>query len=497
MAKKKNYSLIESNNELIKELAEVEWLKQPWVYTLICGDFSPMQTNLLLQLTKSLQERINDYLSKKSSGINEGQLSLFTEEETVTGAKDFEIELSSLGIRADNYDDFEKACAMMSRMNISYSIVDEKNNLKKVYTSPFSRIEIPKLTDKKYNYKGNAGKEGRRAGIVTVTMLSKNIRDLFSMKMGYVNFISNISTIAHRKHTPRLYIYLQRWKNNGSKSVSYMELKEYLGVIEYNSKGDMKDKYPKFSVFCLNVLDKVKEDMEELAKNGLIDIYFDYRPIYKNGKKRGNPQDILFEIMQSGMGKKKSLNIATFKEGMDIQDYLNAEFNIARMDSTDLMKKVTNEMMAGFKSEVYMLSEKIEKYKPQNIKGYALTILRRYIETHAPMVEEIKEPNKVQNTPTLEDKKSKAPVVPQKDLEQWNLFIEKIKMEVSVTEYDTWFSSLSLSSVKRVEEGVYVTIQVPTLFVAEYLEDKYPVCIKKALTDSFGGNILLQYKLLS
>lgn len=495
MSNKKNYSLIESDNELIKELAEVEWLKQPWVYTLICGDFSPMQTNLLLQLTKTLQSRINDYLSKKNNGTDECQLSLFSEEETMTGAKDFEIKLSSLDIRPDAYDDFEKACAMMSRMNISYSIVDEKNNLKKVYTSPFSRIEIPKFTDKVYKYKGNAGKEGRREGTVTITMLSKNIHDLFNMKMGYVNFISNISSIARRKHTPRLYIYLQRWKNNGSKLVNLIELKEYLGVIEYTLKGEMKDKYPKFSVFCTNVLDKVKEDMDSLAKSGLIDIYFDYKAAYKQGKKRGNPQDVLFEIMQSGMGKKKKLRVATFKEGMDIQDYLNAEFQISSSESGDLLKKVTDEMLSGFKTEVYLLHEKVEKYKPKNIKGYVLTILRRYIETHIPVVIEMKEEHKVQKSPTLEEVKNELPVVLEEDIEKWSLLIGKIKMEVPVSEFDTWFSALSLFSIDRGKEELLVTIKVPTAFVVEYLEEKYLSCIKTALEKSFGKGAKIVYKI--
>lgn len=491
MAKKKNYSLIESDNELIKELAEVEWLKQPWVYTLICGDFSPMQTNLLIQMTRVLQDRINNYLYKKSNHKDDGQLSLFSEEETKCGAIDFKIELSSMNIKPDTYRDFEKACEMMSRMNISYTIMDDNDNLKKVYTNPFSRIEIPKITNKQYKYKGNS----RRTGIVTVTMLEKNIHELFNMRMGYVNFISNIGGISRRKHTPRLYIYLQRWKNNGSKLVNYIELKEYLGVIEYDIKGNMKDKYARFSRFCTDVLDKVKEDMDELAKAGKIDIHFDYRPVYKQRNKRGNPQEILFEIMQSGMGKKKNLQVATFKENMDIQDYLNAEFQVSAAESSDLISKVTKDMLPGFKSEVYLLSEKVGKYKPKNVKGYVLTILRRYIETHTPVVIELKEEDKVQNTPTLEDKKKTIPVISENDLAKWNLFMEKIKMDVPVTEWDTWFSSISLFSIDWEGEGCQLAIQVPTAYVAEYLEDKYLELISNSIKTSFGKGTKLSYKL--
>ena len=43
--------------------------------------------------------------------------------------------------------------------------------------------------------------------------------------------------------------------------------------------------------------------MKKLAEEGRIDFYFEYEPIYKHGKTRGNPQSILFKIFDGPRGK--------------------------------------------------------------------------------------------------------------------------------------------------------------------------------------------------
>ena len=48
-------------NELIKELADTEWVKNPLIYSQISGDFTPMQTNVMVELVNTLQDKINDY----------------------------------------------------------------------------------------------------------------------------------------------------------------------------------------------------------------------------------------------------------------------------------------------------------------------------------------------------------------------------------------------------------------------------------------------------
>lgn len=53
------------------ELADVKWIKQPVIYSMISGtDFTLMQMNIIIALSKAIQERIEEYLSRncKSQG---------------------------------------------------------------------------------------------------------------------------------------------------------------------------------------------------------------------------------------------------------------------------------------------------------------------------------------------------------------------------------------------------------------------------------------------
>lgn len=67
--KKKNENLVmKGDNGLIAELAEVKWVKQPVIYTLLSGDFSLMQMNIIIGISNELQDRINDYLNRRKRG---------------------------------------------------------------------------------------------------------------------------------------------------------------------------------------------------------------------------------------------------------------------------------------------------------------------------------------------------------------------------------------------------------------------------------------------
>lgn len=93
------------------------------------------------------------------------------------------------------------------KMSMSYPVYENKKLANRVYINLFSRIVIPTNSDdvngNPYAYKG--GK--RRKGIISVTMLTKNLSDVFDMSHGYVNHIATIAQFCKKKRTPRVYIY--------------------------------------------------------------------------------------------------------------------------------------------------------------------------------------------------------------------------------------------------------------------------------------------------
>lgn len=515
MAKKaKSASLIKSDNQIVKELSQVEWLKQPWVYTLIGGDFSLVQINIMIQITRQLQGKINDFLhrQKKCKG-NDMQLSLFSEEEINMKAIDFTIPLSAICKHPKDYDELDEACEMMNKIRMSYTVF--KNGVqKKVYESPFARVVLNRIVkedgtpykykcddehykykedEKKKNKKGKSPKanvEGRRSD-VTVTMLTSSLDMMFSMSQGYINYRADITSLCRRKSTARLYIYLQRWKEKGHVVVNFIDLKEYLGIIERTDDGELiKDKYPKFSRFCSSVLDPIKEEIGELSKCCKIDIHFDYKPEYKNGKKRGNPDNIVFSIFHSQMGRSHKEITSEAREQIEIQDYLKGEFGIAPSDTKRLLKILPDELFAGFKKEVYALKGKVDKYKPkpEKVQGYVMTTLRRFIESNTPSVEEVM-------VETVDGQESGASVKEEvwtkEETGMWNLFLEIAGKEISVNEYETWFKSMAFGGYK---DGT-LFIRVPSMFFYQYVEEHYINVLRKSIYGAFGEGTNLQYRL--
>lgn len=154
------------------------------------------------------------------------------------------------------------------KMSMSYPVYENKKLANRVYINLFSRIVIPTNSDdvngNPYAYKG--GK--RRKGIISVTMLTKNLSDVFDMSHGYVNHIATIAQFCKKKRTPRVYIYLERWRNYKTKTVDYIEFKEYLGLLRYDRKNNVvKDEiYPSYWEFCQKVLNPVKKEMDKLLE---------------------------------------------------------------------------------------------------------------------------------------------------------------------------------------------------------------------------------------
>ena len=64
----------------------------------------------------------------------------------------------------------------------------------------------------------------------------------------------------------------------------------------------------------------------------------------------------------------------------------------------------------------------------------------------------------------------------------WNQCLQIFKDNVSAKEYETWFAHIAPLSY----ENKVLTLQVPSMFVAEVLEDKYIDLLSKAIQRIIG-----------
>ena len=76
---------------------------------------------------------------------------------------------------------------------------------------------------------------------------------------------------------------------------------------------------------------------------------------------------------------------------------------------------------------------------------------------------------------------------------QWSLCLDFIRDNVSESVFDAWFSVIKPVSLDNGE----LTIQVPSPFVYEYLEQNCLSVIKSALTKVFGRGTQLVYSILT
>ena len=283
MDKKDKKKVHADKNEMVREVQQSELIKNPVIYSQLHGDYTLMQQQVMWGLTAQLQDRIDTYLDQKRKGME--PTGLFVKEDFDEGYITFNIPLSDLAIRPDAYDELEQACQRLLDMKQVY---EDPSTGNLVMNNIFYGIEIPKS-----DYK-----DKRRKNYIEVKMIAAQVKDVFSMTHGYTEHMRRIVDRCKRRYTPHLYVYLSKYKAVGHKQISYIELKDYFGLITWdkNRKNIVEQRYEKYAHFKLNVLDPIKKEINMLWERGEIDLTFEYTPIYQFGRKRGAPDQILFTI---------------------------------------------------------------------------------------------------------------------------------------------------------------------------------------------------------
>lgn len=79
--------------------------------------------------------------------------------------------------------------------------------------------------------------------------------------------------------------------------------------------------------------------------------------------------------------------------------------------------------------------------------------------------------------------------------QHWNEVLALISKNVSAQQYATWFKPIVFESFN--EKTRTILVQVPSLFVYEYLEENYVDLLKTVLSRVFGEGIRLTYRVVT
>ena len=480
-------------NQILKELNETEFMKQPYLYAMIGADFTLMQRGIMIEIIHTLQDRFNAYLRGRKKPDGQLTLDLFTEQEKTNRIKTFTIEAASIGVRPDAYEELEQACKDLLGMQLYVPMIEPKSG-DKVWklANLFSSITIP--AKESVDYKFRSGK--RRKSYILVNMETDTLGQLCDLNngYGYLDHVYRIARISRRKRTPAIYIYLTRWAREYSqKSVNFIDLKKYLGLIapekvkdEVTGKTVTRDvdTYPKYSRFCEKVMDPIKEDLDRLAEDNKVDFSFDYEPVYKGRAKRGNPEEIKFTIHLSGLGEEMKRKRKRRQLPSDIWNLLRAEYGLTETDIKGLSDMLPEELVGEFRKEVMEVGEKLKKYRPKNERAYVVTVLKNFVMQRIPEAEEAEE---AKESAAVEKKETKA--VSEKEAAGWREFMQVLADSVTSTEYNTWLRCMGYMSFKDDK----LTVSVPTMFVKEFIESNLLEALRKAVSVVYGENVELFY----
>lgn len=477
MANKKSPSIISKTNELVQYLSQgndLDFIMNPISYTQIRGNFSLVQTNLMIAIIAQLQDRIREQLNIG------GQATLFKPEDLSGNLLNFDIPLKELGISPKKYGELEAACEALMHVDMSYKRYDEKEGVEYyVMQNIFHKIEFPtadvNAEGEKIAYKSGT----RRKGVIKIQMVDESAREILNLRKGYTRHLRGITSLCRSPRTPRLYIYLSAWRKIGKCTVNYIDLKEFFGVLKFSRdrKRVVENKYLKYGAFHRDVLDPVLREMKKLSDEGKVEFCFDYEPVYPRGVTRGDPDSILFRIIEGSMGMAQKHETYLGR----LHSSLITKYGLQPMEWERLSSLIYEGL--DISEELKRLDKLIEDKQPDNVHAYATEVLYSWLVKQQKPVDV-----KFDIAEEIKDDTPERPYVQPIYMEKWNWWMERSRERLGDSFYDTYMSCCGLWAVRDKK----VLVAVPNDFVREQWEERVGEIISYFFT-AFGPDKTLVY----
>lgn len=477
MVKKRGPAIVSRTNELVQQFSgnrDLDFILNPVSYTQIRGNFSLVQTNLMIAIIAQLQDRIREQLSLGESSF------LFKPEDLSGNLLNFEIPLKELGISPKKYGELEQACEALLHVDMSYKRYDEYERVEyNVKQNIFHKIEFPtaelNAAGEKVAYKGGQ----RRKGVIKIQMVDESAREILNLRKGYTRHLKGITQLCRSPRTPRLYIYLSAWRRMGSCTVNYIDLKEFFGVLTFSKdrKRITENRYVKYGAFHRDVLDPVLREMRKLSDEGKVEFCFTYEPVYPHGVSRGDPDSIRFTIIEGKMGQAQQHETFLGKTRAKlITKYALQPSEWARLE--DLIYDGLD-----LKEELARIDKLVEDKQPDSVHAYVTEVLYRWLLEH----QKPQEPEFVE-AEEVKDEEQDRPFVQPVYLEKWNMWMEKAKERLGEQFFEQYMTCASLWAVR----DKVVFVEVPNKFVSEQWEEHLSEIISYFYS-AFGADKRLTY----
>ena len=477
MAKKKGPAIVSRTNELVQQFSgsrDLDFILNPVSYTQIRGNFSLVQTNLMIAIIAQLQDRIREQLS-----MGEGTF-LFKPEDLSGNLLHFEIPLKELGISPKKYGELEAACEALLHVDMSYKRYDEyERQWYDVKQNIFHKIEFPtaelNAEGERVGYKSGQ----RRKGFIKIDMVDESAREILNLRKGYTRHLKGITQLCRSPRTPRLYIYLSAWRKIGSCTVNYIDLKEFFGVLTFSKdrKRITENRYVKYGAFHRDVLDPVLKEMKKLSDEGKVEFCFEYEPVYPHGVSRGDPDSIRFTLIEGKMGQAQLHESYLGK----MRATLITRYHLQPMEWAKLEDLIYDGL--DLKPQLARIDKLVEEKQPDNVHAYVTEVLYRWLLEQ----QKSKQPEFAEAVEVKEEEPER-PYVQPVYVEKWNMWMEKAKERLGEQFFAQYMTCASLWAVR----DKVVFVEVPNKFVSEQWEEHLSEIISYFYS-AFGADKRLTY----
>ena len=292
------------------------WIKTPFSYIKLGPKLTLFQQDTMLMVSDHLQQYVKNFFDLNLNSTEIKPRALFTKYLLEHGIPPFRISLADMNIDPANYKVVRKAIEDMNLL-VEHQEFDEqgKPTENTIFSPVFTKFRVPQTGDyyRKRDEQGEVIVESaRHSGYIEVEINKDVAQYAFDMSQGYANHPKLIARYATKRSTPRLYFKLQELMGKERHTrvrLTVQEIKNFLGFETFkdDATGEWIVPYAKFAHFKTKVLDAVKEDLDQMAKDNHTDITFTYEPVYLNGRRRGDPDYIEFTVMSTNLGLGYSL----------------------------------------------------------------------------------------------------------------------------------------------------------------------------------------------
>jgi len=357
----------------------------------------------------------------------------------------------------------------------------------------------------------------RSTGKIRIKMDKDNVNNFLSMAGGYTMHLARIAQICKKKRTPRIYIFLSFYRDSPQgKSFDYKDFCAFLGIdddsyvancIERLSKQlkneeitksefaerraaikETDNPFHKYNKVKSLVLEPSKKELDELCQEGQVDFTFTYEAVYENGRKKGNPDKIIFHMEKGRMGLERDRVVKEHNQQQFLMDKLVERYeNLDIFELMPLVRRVPTDKFEAFRDyclkEIPILFEKAHRDRPAN---YVLTVIENWI---LAIEKEQKEQKQKAQEANMREIQQQAEV-------RWEQARESILQKVTKDESIRIFRSLRFESFDPKEHALILKVGSHTDY--EWLEQEAVVkqLLEPTINKFFGKGSKLLYRVL-